>query len=280
MMTDELSALKADIDASLVVESVPPEIAPSTASVVVQLSPRSIPYNALQHVDLITLFLSQYRSSFSRSSLIAPEMELATVINRLISAEQPLIFEGGHYEHTEGETISIRSLRIMPQHISAEVFGTTREALFIVKKTLELLWSSVGRERRWGEIMGDMGIVTYNTSTKVRLGVNLLDLLSDEFRKFLNETVSGRFTKKMGTLGQISEEIGSELIAIPHCREINIEISMFDRTTGKQEDMTLNLIPSTNFTRNTDDVLVLSELPFEVHVELVTELIAALSKSH
>lgn len=282
-MNDFTGSLRKDIEKTLIVEDTPPEITPNTSRVSINIDPAAVPVEIIKHVDVVKLIFETFRSSFDTSQISLPSgaeaLSPQSIISHQISRNNVLIFKGGFVDYGDEGIISINHIAFGSQTLAAEVYGTTKQAEYICKRLGELLWLAVGRERKWSEISSAVNVVSYSTSTVVKLGFSPRALFSEKFERFIGEAIEGvgGFGRSMGSLGQKLSS-SDDVSVIVSCRELDFEVSVFDGLSGSQESCKIHIIPDTKHDNNRETVKILSELPYDLHVEMVSYLINKIIK--
>lgn len=279
--------LKQDIeDADLSVEETPREIEPHSALVRLSMNPAAIPHATLAHVELEQAIFSEFRGHYDRSTVSLPQAaepngalspSNSELIRYQISHDNLVSFEGGYAQYGD-DTVSISTLGFGSQTILAHVNGTTRQAEHICKKLAELLWHTVGIERKWSEISRFTMMATHQTSTVVDLGFPQLEFYSKGFREFLLNEIEGAggLGQHLGMIGARSANWRDDVMVKAAFRNVLVDLSIIDVASGDHETSVLEIIPDTRADINRNRVKVMSELPFDLHVEMVNNLIKRL----
>lgn len=200
----------------------------------------------------------------------------------LLDQNKTLAFKNGMLRFDNPvRTTPIPRVYFTTEKVSVTVVGSTTEAEWIAQKVVEELWFACGRQRAWNEIQSDAGsvqMVGYQTVTRAHLGVNLEDLFSTNFRKFLDEVVEdpGSLGKAMGlhTLDktlQLSERQEAVLV-VPQIHRIEIRVTVFNKLTGRYEDCDLSFDVSARNAMHQGVVTVSSELNDVNHTKLLNHL--------
>lgn len=279
MMNNNPSSLRKSIEESQTMERSPPEISPVRATVKINIAPVAIPFSVLKHVNLEQLIFEAFKSTFDRTSMnlppSGPAVSTTDLLNHVIDTEKIAKFSGGYAAFSDDSIVSIQRMGFGSQTLFATVSGTTKQAEFICKKLLELLWNAVGRDRRWAELNEYVNLVGYETSSKVDLGINGKQLFSSKFQEFLANDIGGSdgFGVKMGDLGQSTRIESADLIVVSSCKMVQIEIGIFDSISGKHEACSIEFIPDTTFDYNRTIFKAQSELPYDQHVRMLEKLI-------
>ena len=280
-MADTPNSLRKTIEELQVVEVSPPEISPVSAQVSININPVAIPFGILSYVDIEKLVYSSFYASFDPSSVDIPgetsQIPTSHIIRHLIQTGKIISFSGGYAPYAEGDLVVIEKLGFGQQTIFAKVRGTTKQAEYICKKLAEVLWEAVDRPIRWNELSKHVHIVSYETSARVDMGRSVKNLFSKGFLSFLNNKLGGEsgFGHVMGNLGQYKTPDDRTFSIVTSVKALQIEISIFDPVSGKQEECTIEVIPDTTFDHNGRYYKVQSELPYDKHVEMLSELIVA-----
>lgn len=274
--------LKSEIEKVILKEASPPQVSNSVCTVKINIQPSALPLKVVQHMPISTAMFETFRATFDHTKVrIPPGSNFSQVddfIRYELSEDRVAIFHGGYLEVQEEDRaalVSIENVAFGTQTLASTVNGTTAHALHICKVLAELLWSTIGRERKWGELSDQMALVSYSTSTTVDLEKNLMDLFSKEFVHFIKLDIEAKdgFGAKMGALGQSATISPNEIRAVASAKDLRLEVSLFDEISGHQEIVNMNIVPDTQHDVNRGRVKIYSELPFDLHVEMINNLI-------
>ncbi len=168
------------------------------------------------------------------------------------------------------------------QQVSAVVFGTTDEATYVAKQLCLEIWKAAGVARQWSDIEPYVERVRYKTTTRVHLGHPLLQLLSGEIRRLIDEDICGpeglgRYMGMVPSARDALAEQAKDIAVVAHCTRIELVVTTFDKVSGGSEDNELTLRLEARTDANRSRVLVTSELPSDRHSALVDRLVARLA---
>lgn len=274
-------SLRKELEASLSVEATPSAITPSSALVSINIDPSVMPVEMIKTVSsqLLETVELEFKSSLDTSAVKLPQgiqsVNARDLVDHFISNDNLVPFKGGLVPFRDDHTIHIRNMAFGSQTLLADVFGTTNQAEYICKKLAELLWRLVGHERKWGELVDDVNIVSYQTSTVVDLGFSLSELLNPLFLQFLESEIAGvdGLGRRMGPIGQQNRNDGSEFVVSTSLQELDIRVGVFDPVSGEHDMHSINVIPDTKFDKGGGKVKIASALPFNLHVDVVEKLL-------
>lgn len=251
------------------------------ATVSMNIEPEAIPRHSIEPVHVLERVMTEYRSRLDTSDLLIPQEALAGVtearaLQVAIDNDRVVRFTGGWLRLDAAERVTpIISFGFGEQIVTATVNGTSEEAEYLCKRLLLLLWQSAGIDRRWGEFEELVEVTTYRTTTVVDMGVPLARLLSNQMNAFFTEDVASAdgFGREMGTYGSKIQRFGAQPRVVPHCREIDIVLSVIDDVTGEQEDCLFNLLLHSKADANRSRCKFMSELSTARHNEMAQVLV-------
>jgi hypothetical protein len=140
------------------------------------------------------------------------------------------------------------------------------------------MWQAAGLKRRWPEFEDLIEMQGFTTTTIVSLGLPLIALLAPQVQEFLQDEVVGNngFAQRMGPEHTAVSEPNA-VQAVPHCREIELQIATFDPVTGESSDCIMDLLLHTRGDANRSRVKITTELESARHNELVEALVRRLA---
>jgi hypothetical protein len=252
------------------------------AKVVYNISPESIPRRILRAGIVQAQLLEEFGSRFDRADILSnlPHgsdvsdeglMQLALLNDRVVA------FESGWLRITDNEPVTaIVNYGFGEQSVFATVNGESSQAEYLCKRMLLLLWKSAGVARRWAELEPAVESWSYQTTTIVDVGVPLMKAFSDPFQSFLSDDLVANQGKFMGSFGDNNNS--SSIKVVPHCRQIDLHVSVLDEVSGFHEDCSLNILVHTKKDANGGRCKITSELPSAKHHELVQKLVEAVRR--
>lgn len=282
-----------EIETSLALESSTADftvpIRAHAATVAFNIEPEAIPIKTLRPNVVISKIAEEYSSRLNMSSILAlippdarPNLSEEAALAISLANDRSVVFEGGWLRlDTLDRVTPIAQFGFGEQNLSAAVSGSTEEAEYLCKRMLLLLWHSAEIERKWSEFEELVEITSYRTSTVVDMGLPLSNLLHPSLTDFLKSEVEepGTFGSEMGTFASKKERVSSDPIAVAHCREIDIRVSLFDGVSGDHEECLVNILLHSRTDANRSRVKFMTELPSQKHREMVTALVKAMAPS-
>jgi hypothetical protein len=177
-------------------------------------------------------------------------------------------------------TTPIIDLSIGSESVQASVAGSTLEATWIAQQAVELFLDATGVSRSWEDFAKGIQLVGYQTTTRVHLGLNLLDLFSDQFQGFVEKELkdTDSLGAKMGSHAfdpshQQAEK--SMISVVPTVHNIGIHLSSFNKLSGRFEDCQLRFDVMARFQGGQGIITATSELDSTSHTALIRQLRAA-----
>lgn len=170
---------------------------PVNAQVSYIIDPAHLPREHAILSDLLERLKSKFSLAFDESSLrrlVGRQATVEQLMEHLLSSDADWDFRNGmlRIEQPAPRTTPISQLKITNELIAASVVGSTSEADYVVQRCAEELWRSAGvDDATWGQIKEHAQLRGCKTVTRVDLGVDLIELLSDKFRQFVERDVSG-----------------------------------------------------------------------------------------
>ncbi|MEV0410974.1 hypothetical protein AB0I68_09235 [Streptomyces sp. NPDC050448] len=255
-------------------------IIPDWASVAINIEPSAIPRETADPRRIIEVIEREFNCTYdiSKVAAINPQVPDITALAHEIKTDQIVHFNGGWIQYRGLDRVTmIDNFSFGQQTLAATVKGTTEEASYVCGRLASLLWEAAGVPRKWDEIAPLAEAHAYRTSTMVDLGIPLLSLLSPTFHEFMMKFCSPNGdAKSMGSFGSRTAKYNFTPLAVAYCREIDLQIALFDETSGVQEECTFNLLLHSRPDANRSRVKVMSELESSKHSDVVLALIKKL----
>jgi len=199
----------------------------------------------------------------------------------LVSLPKPhLEFENGFLRLPGDLAIKISRLVLTHELIFVEVVGGPTEAAEqVICEIVPLMWALVGVKKQWRDVMQLQQVATYGTGTRVRFPSKALGLLSGSLVELLNRwtALPDGVATAMGRRDRLHE------FRVPHGSTVVFSLDelhiLFQRNepTGNHEVARLRIGVDARHERGTGVMSVESELPLKDHIELVRELVEAMS---
>lgn len=201
----------------------------------------------------------------------------------LVGGEHPhLEWRNGVFPYRSADFVLIHNVSIGWEHVFAGVAGPGEVAEAVCAEVFESLRYAADLPKAWEEIKSQALSITHGSSTLVDIGAPPTKLLSDVYRRFLDEKIIGgpRLASYMDGLTNVSGfKPSSKMKTIYSVDELHIKLHHFDEQTGKSGESLLTIgIPARSY-HGTSRVLVSTQLPFDKHMECVEMLRQLLSES-
>jgi hypothetical protein len=191
-----------------------------------------------------------------------------------------LNFKAGRYRVSDFEFIPILTVQINFESVHVAVRGISRVAESVAQELVETVSASAGASRSWAGIEPEVQLVGYATRTRVNLSPNAFEaLLSPGFRVFLDEQITGgaRYGAHAGAYNArhgLQPPPRAQLTAA--LDDVVLLLTLFDPDTGNSNQARLGFSVMTRSDYGSGIVSVSSQLPYELHIEMIGALIAAL----
>ena len=212
---------------------------PILARTTLVVSPSALPRPQADLGELATRLQHRFRLRVDRSNYRSPmyaNIDDVSLIAELVASDEQINFAGGMltFDMPNRHT-PLLNLAFNNEAIQADVIGSTTESTFVAQQAFSELWASCGVDRSWTD--DQLQLVGYMTTTRAQLGVNLEDFFSPEFRQFLQNDVQGGAGFQMGRQPGNSNRgnYGSDPLAICYTETLKMQVSLFDKTTGRSE---------------------------------------------
>ena len=198
-----------------------------------------------------------------------------------VDSSKGLIFLDGILRYKDrGEDIErfIESVNIHSQNIRARVRGTSGEAEFIVRSIACDILETQKMGPRWEAFSRYIQHVTYQTTTRQRLGFGFNALLSPTFKSFVSGTIESDLGWKMAMLpvgrgAQTKDDY--QVVCTFHSLEC--KVAVFDKTSGDQDDADFHIAITNRRDYGGDYFSITSNLSSSDHIIAVRSLIKAIT---
>lgn len=245
------------------------------SEVLYTLEPSSLPF---KYADLDS-FANKLRELYSLTIQKQKKEENQNPLAALIGDQQQtnvLVFESGRFKTQEsGDFIPIPKLTLTSEKVHIVLQGPSNAAKAILADVLEALWQSTGMPKPWSSLEKSIQLVSYGTGTKVNLGIPLEKLIHPKFAKYLEDhwTQAGGFAEKMAHQSTLNNFQSPKGVSVGYAvDDLNFKFNIFDPVTGDSTRASLKFIVTAKHEYGKGIFLVVSELPFELHVKALAEL--------
>jgi hypothetical protein len=249
------------------------------------LNPRMLPIKQASFPILMRLLEEKYSMKFAPPDLgpfrpnapMSPE-ELGSALMGQLS-DRHLRFENGRFPKSRNDFDVVESIRINQESILVSVQGISEIANLVVADVAEMIWVSTGVQKSWDEVKQGVQLIGYGTATLVDLGFPSENFIDVKFLDFIrSEMLSGKkFACEMARHSARHNFLASpSLSAIFGLDDLNLNFFTFDNVTGRSETVKFRFSVITRDSVGTGRLVVMSELPFDKHVECLEMLIGAM----
>jgi hypothetical protein len=223
-----------------------------------------------------TLLVSHSREQIA--SMTEDEM-----MHSLLRSEQPdIMFRSGKYAVSDLDFVPIRLVRLNFESVLVSVAGVSRIAEAVAEEVFETISASAGAARSWRTIEPFVQRAGYATRTKVQLGVPFEAMLGPATQTFLKEEmVAGpNYASHLGLyyshngLGPAPQAMTTYALD-----DLVLHFAWFDPQTGTSAHSDIRFSVTSKGDFRSGIVSVSSELRYDIHVECLRRLTAALRAS-
>jgi hypothetical protein len=190
-------------------------------------------------------------------------------------SDRRLEFENGRFQKTASDFDVIKSLSFNYESIHVNVGGVGEVAELVVADAAEMVWASTAVAKRWTEIKQGVQLISYGTATYVDLGFPFEDLLHNDLNKFFKaQVIDGtKYASAMGAYSiRNSFKKTPSISAIYGLDDLTIKVFLFNTITGRSESVQIRFSVTSKDTIGTGIVLVVTEMPFETHINFIDTL--------
>lgn len=291
-MGNNAEDLRKEVERSIAkMEKAPVRQEVRTAKVVMNIHPDAIPRTTLNPSKLIEGVAKLFGSRFDPSELMKliptgvsrDQLSHASLLQMALDADKNINFIGGTIRFPDlGRVTQIERVGFGQQVLIAVVVGTTNEAVLVAKQLCLEIWKAAGIERNWSEIASFVERQSFTTTTVVDLGFPLSKLLDPRFSNFFqNELIAPEGLGRQMGIQEADparqKQTAKDLMLIPYCRGIHLQVAVIDSVSGRAEDTDLQFMIYSRTEANRSRALISSELTSEKHAELVQRVVAVLS---
>jgi hypothetical protein len=262
------------------------------SDVVYTLPPRFMPLEHVEFDKLRRLLHDKWGLTLDLSSLkldavLGPrsieqvaglsEDELMQLVLR--SGDPNIAFGAGKYPVSDFDFVPVLGVRLNYESVMVKVAGVSRVAEVVAAELVEAVSTSAGAARPWSDIEPHLQRVGYATATRINLGAPFEALLSTPTRRFLDEQMidGPRYAAHMGYY-HARPRLGPPPRAV--CTyaldDLSLRFAWFDPETGVSTATNMKFSVTSKADYRSGIVLVWSELPYDIHVACLEQLIAGI----
>jgi hypothetical protein len=205
-----------------------------------------------------------------------PESEL---MRRLLKSSRPEIgFELGRYPLSDFEFVPVLGVQITRESVLVSVAGISQVAEYLVTEMVQAIWASAGVMRPWSDIEPEVQARGYATKTKVDLGAATEQLLNPKLIDFFNNEVlaGAQFASHMGLyLARHDNKPPPQAVTTYALDDLQLKFATFDPATGTTTNSKITISVTSLADYQSGIVSVASELPYDVHIQCLEQLIAS-----
>jgi hypothetical protein len=241
------------------------------------IHPNALPY-AQANIESFSESLKElYGLQFDSNPTVDDDNPLSRILGH--RQREGLRFENGRFRVSSHDFIPIKKVDLTDERIHLVLRGPSAVADAIIADVVERLWASAGANKPWDQIYPMVQLKQFGTSTEVDLGFPLEDLLSDRIKSFLstNCLAGESYAKEMAPKLAINGFEKLDRINASYVVDgINLLFNLYDPQSGHAYQAKLQIVISAKYQYGGTTCLVISELPYEQHVQCVGAMIREL----
>ena len=252
------------------------------------IPPRFLPLSHVDYAAFTALMqerwalvpdLSHVRIDPTALTNVSPEDVEQQVFKHLAKGGRGNIeFGSGRYAISPTEFVPIVRVSINYESVLVGVAGIGRVAEAVAQDVYEALCASAGVSRSWSEVQKEVQQVGYGTRTRVDLGSTdaFEKMLSPAVRSFIDTRMLNgeRYAAHSGTYHRRDAlKAPANAVLSVALDDIVFRLARFNPETGMAIQTDLRLTVTSRGDYHSGIVSVISELPYEIHVQWVGELI-------
>jgi len=202
------------------------------------------------------------------------QMDETELLRRLVrEANAQLTWEDGRFPLRD-DFVPITSIGINFESIDVSVAGLSQVAEVIAREVLEAMWTLAGSKKSFADLQSAIQLVAYQTGTRLNLDHTTECLLNPGLIQFFdaNLAIGNKYAASMGRTAVSPDKLNEQINAVAAIDDLTIHISRFNPTTGSAEDSNLRFSVMAKSDYRSGRVRVISELPYDQHVEFLASL--------
>ncbi|MBM9606255.1 hypothetical protein [Desulfopila inferna] len=270
-------------------------VAINNTQVTYTIDPVMLPFTQLDGVKLKKILAEKFMLKFrmpeynphnlAALGVSADNLTEESIFKFLLRSSSPqLVFENGRYPTGPDSFVPVELVAFSKESIIAKVNGVTEVAMAITADSFNAFWESTGVVKKWDsdETQNALQMVSFGTSTKVKVNGDVKQFLSGNLCKYFNENVNEKekIASKINTYSVYDNfKPNKNIIGSWSFEELELQIHTFNSTTGLSETSPIRISTQTKDERGRGIVRISSALPYDDHVKMIESIMKALDNS-
>lgn len=179
--------------------------------------------------------------------------------------------------------ITVRQIALNFETIQVNVAGESEIAEVIAQETLETIWRLAGSKKSFErDLMPLLLMQAYGTRTRLQMGFGPEALLNPTVLDFFerNLTSGSKFAPHMGRRKPSGNRgVEGAIQAVAALDSLTIRVNRFDPESGYAQEIDLDFDVTGRSDYRTGRLSVTTPLPYDKHIQLLTELFEAITPS-
>lgn len=260
----------------------------NSTEAMVTIDPKLLPYKKVNGQQLADEITQKYQ-------LV---LETPDIVNQLIRVNAPNIptdmggrielameqdsvsveFVQGRFPTGGPDFVDINSLSFGSESIQANVSGLTDVAETLIAEAFEALWRASGAFKSWSskDVSERIQMKTFATNTKTDFKKDLTSLFDESVRYYLQSSANNLGPHMIGLSTHNGFGPSTQVKTVLTLDELHFRASTFNLLTGRSQIALLRFSVRTRDEQGRGIIDVMSQLPFDKHVEFLSGLIEAL----
>lgn len=262
-----------------------------STTVVYTVDPSAIPYSNCEAGVFIELLESKLGlsaklpdvdlSRMQQLGMKTSDLDLNELYSAIFKSDEPRIsFTNGKYTDGSSGDYIISHAIMGSENIAVEVQGETEICEKVCSIIYDSFSSAAGLKSNWSTVQSQIAMKSYRTRTESFIGNSTNMLLNPIISRIFDENLEmgAKFGAKMMSRSKYDEfEPAQDVVSIWSLNEVNVRVSTFNKTTGRNESANINIDVRAKDDIGRGVVIVHSELPYEDHLSFTDMLRTSLS---
>lgn len=247
----------------------------SQTEILYTIDPVALPFKLVNFDDFSKQLNDLYSLTTDRGNKVEETDDPISVITGQRPKANRIRFINGKFELSNRDFIEIQSLNFTHELVHVVLKGPSTIADVIIADAVEALWKCSGASKKWEDISKSVQLKDYGTTTKVRLGVKLEEFLAPKLWEFIdNECLKGSSYAIHSAPKSYLNNFNAPEKIFANCvvDDINLLFNVFDTETGTSNKTSLKFSVVSNSEYGAGVYGVTSELPYELHIEMLKKL--------